>query len=132
MTLSLPFSIRVDGSEPDIQAFAGELRSQPWFSEFHFNPVQYDTGYQLWIYSNDDDSAEDPPTQWNSAAWSHVDEDAKFLSAQSFAGLSLKKGDGKGDLFPWGTDAGAQAWVTLQFPFRRGIPAIQLLPPEVP
>jgi hypothetical protein len=80
----------------------------------------------------DDDSTEDPPTQWNSAAWSHVGTNDKFLSAQSFAGLSLKKGDGKGDLFPWGTDAGAQAWVTLQFPFRRGIPAIQLLPPEVP
>jgi hypothetical protein len=59
MTLSLPFSIRVDGCEPDIQAFAGELRSQPWFSEFHFNSVEYDIGYQLWIYSNDDDSAEE-------------------------------------------------------------------------
>ncbi|QIF05192.1 hypothetical protein [Roseimicrobium sp. ORNL1] len=59
MTLSLPFSIRVDGSEADIQAFAGELRSQPWFSEFHFNPVQYDTGYQLWVYSNDDEISEE-------------------------------------------------------------------------
>ena len=80
----------------------------------------------------DDQSAEDAPTQWNSAAWSHVDADASFLSAQSFAGLSLKKGDGRSDVFPWGTDAGTQAWVTLQFPFRRGIPAIDLLPPEVP
>ncbi|RBP39034.1 hypothetical protein DES53_11057 [Roseimicrobium gellanilyticum] len=57
MTLSLPFSIRVDGSEADIQAFAGELRVLPWFGEFHFNPVQYDTGYQLWIYSNDDETS---------------------------------------------------------------------------
>ena len=78
----------------------------------------------------DDTSAEGTPTQWNSAAWSHLDEDELFLSAQSFAGRSLKKGDGKGDLFPWGTDAGLQAWVTLQFPFRRGIPAIDLLPPR--
>jgi hypothetical protein len=59
MTLSLPFSIRVDGSEPDIQAFAGELRSQSWFGEMHFNPVEYDIGYQLWIFSNDDDSSEE-------------------------------------------------------------------------
>lgn len=59
MTLSLPFSIRVDGSEADIQALSGELRSLSWFSEFHFNPVQYDVGYQLWIFSNDDETTEE-------------------------------------------------------------------------
>ena len=59
MTLTLPFSVRVDGSEVDIQAFAGELRSRPWFSELHFNPVQYDTGYQLWVFSNDEETTDE-------------------------------------------------------------------------
>lgn len=59
MTLSLPFSVRVDGSEADIQALAAELQTLPWFSEFHFNPVQYDTGYQLWVYSNDEETSDE-------------------------------------------------------------------------
>ncbi len=59
MTASLPFSIRVDGSTADIQALAGELRSRPWFGEFHFNPVQYDTGYQLWVFTSDDHTTDE-------------------------------------------------------------------------
>jgi hypothetical protein len=59
MTLSLPFSIRVDGSTADIQAFVGDLRSRPWFEEFHFNPVQYDTGYQLWVFPNDEHASDE-------------------------------------------------------------------------
>jgi hypothetical protein len=63
MPLSLPFSIRVDGSTADIQSLAGELRSRPWFGEFHFNPVQYDTGFQLWVFANDDNTTDETETE---------------------------------------------------------------------
>ena len=80
-----------------------------------------------------DDTTEAPgvPTSWNAAAWQHVPADATFLTPTSF-GVSLPKGDGKPAPFAWASSAAAQAWITLQFPFRRGIPASRLLPPEPP
>ncbi len=78
----------------------------------------------------DETSPEATPAQWNAAAWSHVPAGDAFLTPATFQGRSLVKGDGRPETFPWGTDAASQAWATLQFPFRRGIPAADLLPPE--
>jgi hypothetical protein len=81
----------------------------------------------------------DPTRTWNDAAWQYavLDErtDApepipRFLTATSF-NQSLRKGteDGDATRYAWAADAARQAWITLQFPFRRGVPAKQLLPP---
>src|SRR6185369_14966334 len=67
---------------------------------------------------------------WNDAAWQYATLDARgFLTATSFAD-SLRKGtdDGSPDTHKWAGDAASQAWIALQFPFRRGVPAKQLLP----
>ncbi|PVG80871.1 hypothetical protein DDE18_21045 [Nocardioides gansuensis] len=69
-----------------------------------------------------------PPTSWNEVSWNHV-QDATFLQKASFS-LSLPKGLHPSPLHAWGTDAARQAWITLQFPFRRGIAAVDLLPEE--
>ena len=67
---------------------------------------------------------------WNDASWAGATlERGRFLGASSFA-RSLPKGTGGGPSFTWGADAATQAWITLQFPFRRGIPAVDLLPPR--
>jgi len=66
---------------------------------------------------------------WNDATWQAASLDrGKFLAATSFV-ANLPKGTGGGASFAWGTDAATQAWITLQFPFRRGIPATKLLVP---
>ncbi|HEY2879468.1 hypothetical protein [Nocardioides sp.] len=67
---------------------------------------------------------------WNDASWAGATLGrGTFLTATSF-GRSLPKGTGGGSSFAWGADAATQAWITLQFPFRRGIPATDLLPPQ--
>jgi hypothetical protein len=71
-----------------------------------------------------------PGRTWNDAAWQYATLDARgFLTASSFA-QSLRKGtdDGSPTKHSWGSDAASQAWIALQFPFRRGVPASQLLP----
>jgi len=75
------------------------------------------------------DTAPDPPTTWNDAAWQHADlGDRPFLTRATFA-ADLPKRPGTTPTFPWGRNAADQAWITLQFPFRRGMPALDLLPP---
>jgi hypothetical protein len=79
------------------------------------------------------DAADGPAwtgSTWNDASWAGATLDrGLFLTAASFA-RSLPKGTGGGPSFTWGADAATQAWITLQFPFRRGIPAIELLPED--
>ena len=81
-----------------------------------------------------------PGRTWNDAAWQYAvldertnapDPVPRFLTASSF-NQSLRKGtdDGDATTFNWATNAASQAWITLQFPFRRGVPAKQLLPPR--
>jgi hypothetical protein len=68
---------------------------------------------------------------WNDAVWGAATLDrTSFLTASSFAQI-LPKGVGGGPSFAWGADAATQAWITLQFPFRRGILATTLLPQGV-
>lgn len=84
----------------------------------------------------------DPNRTWNEAAWQYaiLDERAgapdpvpRFLTAASF-NESLRKGRQNGDAtrHRWADNAAAQAWIALQFPFRRGVPATHLLPPPRP
>ncbi len=126
-------------SQPDVllAGFTGLTAEDVWALE-HGN----DPDAKLWFFFAEhfseprfglDDTTEAPgaPTSWNAAAWQHVPADATFLTPTSF-GASLPKGDGKPTSFAWASSAAAQAWITLQFPFRRGIPASRLLPPEVP
>ena len=123
--------------QPDVllAGFTGLTAEDVWALE-HGN----DPDAKLWFFFAEhfseprfglDDTTEAPgaPTSWNAAAWQHVPADAAFLTPTSF-GASLPKGDGKPTSFAWASSAAAQAWITLQFPFRRGIPASRLLPPE--
>lgn len=73
----------------------------------------------------------DVPGSWNDAAWQHVTVADGVLTPRSTT-LELRKGLDltSGPLLRWGSSAAAQAWITLQFPFRRGMPASILLPPE--
>lgn len=75
-----------------------------------------------------------PGRTWNDAAWQYATADAPFLGTASFAGTSLpKRADDPGAPdFAWAANAATQAWILLQFPFRRGIRALDLLPPEAP
>jgi hypothetical protein len=69
---------------------------------------------------------------WNDAAWQYATLDARgFLTAASFT-EALRKGtdDGSPEQHKWASDAASQAWIALQFPFRRGVPATQLLPEQ--
>jgi hypothetical protein len=76
------------------------------------------------------DGAAWPGSTWNDATWQAASLDrGKFLAATSFA-ANLPKGIDGGASFGWGADAAMQAWITLQFPFRRGIPATKLLVPK--
>lgn len=76
--------------------------------------------------------------EWNAAAWQHAVLDHRsaapaavnaYLTAASFTS-TLVKGDQAPDTFSWGKDGAQQAWITLQFPFHRGVEAIDLMPPE--
>lgn len=79
-----------------------------------------------------DETGPPSPTTWNAASWEHVTDTETFLGVDTFGGTTLPKAVGMPGGLAWGTEAAAQAWITLQLPFRRGIPAAQLLPPEVP
>lgn len=72
-----------------------------------------------------------PPATWNDATWQHAAGADLYLKPTSFSG-ARPKGDGSTTTFAWGSTAATQAWITLQFPFRLGIPASRLLPPEAP
>jgi len=136
-TPTMPDFVGVLAPDVLLAGFTGLTAEDVWALE-HGN----DPDAKLWFFFAEhfseprfglDDSTEAPgaPTSWNAAAWQHVPDDATFLTPTSF-GASLPKGDGKPTAFAWASSAANQAWITLQFPFRRGIPASRLLPPEAP
>jgi hypothetical protein len=124
-------------TEPGVrQAARGSANDEFWiyFAE-HFTEPRF--GFDELVVGQhelgpDEHVAWDAPQSWNDAAWQYASLDARgFLTASSFA-LSLHKGADPSDpvKHAWGADAAGQAWISLQFPFRRGIRAVTLLPPE--
>ena len=79
----------------------------------------------------------DPATvaDWNDATWGNAVLDAVGrLSAGSFGATALPKtrpGLPPGPSYNWQSSSSSIAWILLQYPFRRGIRAIDLLPPKV-
>ena len=76
--------------------------------------------------------------EWNDAAWQHATLEHRaaapapvnaYLTGASFHD-TLAKSEQAHDTFTWGKDGAQQAWITLQFPFRRGVEAVDLMPPE--
>lgn len=67
---------------------------------------------------------------WNDATWGHVGANGHLAAASLTRSLPKRAGDPA--VYRWGHDSADQAWITLQFPFRRGIPAATLLPPVSP
>ena len=112
--------VRADGADPD-----GDTAWWFFFAE-HFTEPRFG----LDELEPDDPNPPDPET-WNDAAWQHATLDRGFLHAGS-SSLDLRKGTDltSATSYRWGSTAAAQAWITLQFPFRRGILATDLLPPE--
>ena len=124
-------------TEPIVRAAEGNPATAWWmffaehFSEPRFGFDELVEG-QVELGPDDHRDWTDPGRTWNDAAWQHATLDARgFLTATSFA-QNLRKGADNGSpvTHRWGADAAGQAWIALQFPFRRGVPAQQLLPPE--
>jgi hypothetical protein len=71
---------------------------------------------------------------WNDASWAHATVDtAGRLGADSFTVSPLPKskpGMPSGPNFDWHGGSSSVAWILLQYPFRRGMRAIDLLPPK--
>ena len=80
-------------------------------------------------------AAGDPATlaDWNDANWnSAVLDTAGRLSSASFNATALPKtrpGLPPGASYNWHAGSSSIAWILLQYPFRRGIRALDLLPP---
>jgi hypothetical protein len=80
-------------------------------------------------------AAGDPATlaDWNDASWSNAVLDAAGrLGAASFSATPLPKtrpGLPPGPSYNWQASSSSIAWILLQYPFRRGIRALDLLPP---
>jgi hypothetical protein len=76
-----------------------------------------------------------PIADWNDASWANATLDSGGrLSAASFNLAPLPKskpGLPPGALYDWHAGSSSIAWILLQYPFRRGIRAIELLPPKV-
>lgn len=122
-------------TEPIVRAVADDQERAFWFFfAEHFAEPRF--GFDELVENNVELGPDEqrqwtnPGRTWNDAAWQYATLDARgFLTAASFA-QSLRKGtdDGPPDKHSWGADAASQAWISLQFPFRRGVPAEQLLP----
>jgi hypothetical protein len=71
---------------------------------------------------------------WNDATWANATLDAAGrLGAASFNVPPLPKsrpGTPPGPSFDWYGPSSSIAWILLQYPFRRGMRAVDLLPPE--
>jgi len=71
---------------------------------------------------------------WNDATWANATLDAAGrLGAGSFSVPPLPKskpGTPPGPSFDWHGPSSSIAWILLQYPFRRGMRAIDLLPPK--
>lgn len=122
--------------EPDVllAGFTGLTAEEVWRREHEGDPDE-----RWWFFlaehfgeprfGLDATGASTSPTTWNDASWQHLTEAEQFLTPSSFSGARAK-GDGAPATFAWGSTAATQAWITLQLPFRLGIPASRLLPPE--
>ncbi len=73
-------------------------------------------------------------TDWNEVTWANATLDgAGRLGAGSFDLASLPKsrpGLAPGARYDWRGSSSSIAWILLQYPFRRGVRAIDLLPPK--
>jgi hypothetical protein len=113
-----------------VRAEAGDDASAWWFFfAEHFTEPRF--GLDL-------PAAEAPAAlaDWNDASWSHAAVDAAGrLGPASFAGPALPKtrpGTPPGPSYDWHGPSSSVAWILLQAPFRRGVRAADLLPPEPP
>jgi hypothetical protein len=84
----------------------------------------------------DQPGAGNPATfaDWNDATWGNAVVDAAGrLGAGSFDAPPLPKskpGTPPGPMYDWHGSSSSIAWILLQYPFRRGMRAIDLLPPR--
>ena len=111
----------------DVRALAGNQDTAWWFFfAEHFTEPRF--GLDL-------PAEGDPATlaDWNDATWRNAVLDAAGrLGAGSFNVPPLRKsrpGTPPGPLYDWHGSSSSIAWILLQYPFRRGMRAIDLLPP---
>jgi hypothetical protein len=116
-------------SADDVRALAGSENTAWWFFfAEHFTEPRFGL---------DVPAPADPATvaDWNDATWGNAVLDAVGrLSAGSFGATALPKtrpGLPPGPSYNWQSSSSSIAWILLQYPFRRGIRAIDLLPPKV-
>jgi hypothetical protein len=116
-------------STDDVRALAGNEDTAWWFFfAEHFTEPRF--GLDL-------PSASGPATvaDWNDATWANAVLDASGrLGAGSFGATPLPKtrpGLPLGATYNWHGSSSSIAWILLQYPFRRGMRAIDLLPPKV-
>jgi hypothetical protein len=114
-------------SADDVRALAGNEDTAWWFFfAEHFTEPRF--GLDL----PDGDST--ALADWNDATWANATLDsAGRLGAGSFNNVPLPKsrpGTPPGPSFNWHGPSSSIAWILLQYPFRRGMRAIDLLPPK--
>jgi hypothetical protein len=116
-------------SADDVSALAGNEDAAWWFFfAEHFTEPRFGL---------DVPTAGDPPVlaDWNDATWGNAVLDASGrLGAGSFNATPLPKtrpGLPPGPTYNWHGSSSSIAWILLQYPFRRGMRAIDLLPPKV-
>jgi hypothetical protein len=112
----------------DVRALAGNEDTAWWFFfAEHFTEPRF--GLDLPADGNPATFAD-----WNDATWGNAVLDAAGqLGAGSFNVPPLRKskpGAPPGPLYNWHGSSSSIAWILLQYPFRRGMRAIDLLPPR--
>ncbi|HTI81386.1 MAG TPA: hypothetical protein VL614_13135 [Acetobacteraceae bacterium] len=115
-------------SADDVRALAGNADSAWWFFfAEHFTEPRF--GLDVPAAAGSGTLAD-----WNDATWGNAILDAAGrLSAGSFGAAPLPKtrpGLPPGPSYDWRSSSSSIAWILLQYPFRRGIRAIDLLPPK--
>jgi hypothetical protein len=78
-----------------------------------------------------EDQVTSPPADWNDASWSAAKLGAgDRLTRSSFTATAPKAASATGATsYTWAANAASTGWILLQFPFRRGMRATDLLPP---
>jgi hypothetical protein len=78
-----------------------------------------------------EDGVTSQPADWNDASWSAAKLGAgNRLTPSSFSATAPKAKDTTGaTTYKWAANAASTGWILLQFPFRRGMRATDLLPP---
>ena len=115
-------------SADDVRALAGNEDTAWWFFfAEHFTEPRF--GLDLPAAGNPAAFAD-----WNDATWGNAALDAAGrLGAASFNVPPLPKskpGTPPGPLYDWHGSSSSIAWILFQYPFRRGMRAIDLLPPR--